>query len=262
MIRVAIVTSSRAGTASQCLPELAEAEDITVGGVILVLGHYRTRWRKLRSKAKKVGRIGIGGAIVGRGMRRWHRDTSADDIAELSKRLGIPFYTSPRTNAPETRELLRQTGAELGLSLGNSWLAPSVFSIPALGMINVHGEVLPRYRGAATAIWAIHDGNWETGFTIHQLERHIDAGAILYQEQFPIVVRSSLRATVVAASAETSRRVPLAVRSVVSNYHQLRAQAIVQEGGSDYTTPTLRQFLRMRRQHQDRVTEVRRGQTS
>jgi methionyl-tRNA formyltransferase len=115
-------------------------------------------------------------------------------------------------------------------------------------MINVHGEILPRFQGAASVIWAIHEGIPETGFTIHEVEKTIDTGRILYQEKFPLEFADDLETTVQRNIVEIGRRVPSALAKVVADYPRCYAEGSIQEGGTSFTTPTLHQFLHMRRQ--------------
>ena len=154
---------------------------------------------------------------------------------------------SPRTNADETVALFERSGAELGLSLGNGLIYPKVFRVPSHGMLNVHGEVLPAFQGAQSILWPIYEGVAETGFTIHEVDRSIDTGRVFYQERFPIEFRETLGATVKHNVERVARRVPPALARVVGDFESIRAKATVQQGGRSYTTPTLRQFLRMRR---------------
>lgn len=247
-MRVVILTSNRCGIASLCLPALAEHPAIDVAQVVYCERQFLNRWRKVRRDLRKIREVGISGALIGYGMRGWYRGSPADDVERLARRYDIPFDASPLTNARRTVELFRRSEARLGLSLDNGVIFPKVFRTPEYGMLNVHGEVLPRFQGAASVIWAIHEGLPECGFTIHEVERGIDEGRILYQERFPMAFAETLDLTVRKNVAEISRRVPPALARVVGDFHAHRERARVQQGGRSYTTPTLRQFLRIRRQ--------------
>ena len=61
------------------------------------------------------------------------------------------------------------TEADLGLALGNGFIGPSIFTIPCFGMVNIHSEMLPEFRGAQSFIWPIYEGVGWMGFTIHQI---------------------------------------------------------------------------------------------
>jgi methionyl-tRNA formyltransferase len=65
-------------------------------------------------------------------------------------------------------------------------LPPAILSLPSLGCINVHGSLLPRYRGAGPIQWAIINGETETGITTMLMDEGMDTGAMLLQEATPI----------------------------------------------------------------------------
>jgi methionyl-tRNA formyltransferase len=247
-VRVVILTGSRQGAASLCLPELVAHPDVEVAMVVHCLSQFVSRWRKVRRDLRKVRQIGPFGALVGLHMRSWFQLEPTEDLEDVCRAHGVPFEVSPRTNADETVALFERAGADLGLSLGNGMIFPKVYRVPRHGMLNVHGEVLPRFQGAASVVWAIHDGVTETGFTVHEVDRKIDTGRILYQERFPIAFRETLPETVRFNCEEITRRVPPALARVVADYESLAASATVQTGGRSYTTPNLRQYVTMHRQ--------------
>jgi len=248
VMRVVVLTAFRHGPASTCLPVLAAETGVEVAMVVHCLSQFVNRRRKLRRDLRKIRRVGPLGALIGYQLRSWYQGEPTEDLKEVCERHGIPFETSPRTNADETVELFRRSGAELGLSLGNGMIFPKVYRALSRGMINLHGELLPRFQGAASVIWAIYEGVTETGFTIHEVDRTIDTGRIFYQEKFPIDFRATLRETVEVNCAEISRRVPAALARVVGDFETHLASAHAQSGGHSHTTPTLRQFLEMQRQ--------------
>jgi hypothetical protein len=256
-VRVVILTGLRRGSASRCLPALAEHSGIDVAQIVYCERQFVSRSRKLRRDLRKIRAIGVGGALIGYRMRSWYAGEPAEDIETLARRYDIRFDVSPRTNAKRTVELFRRCEARLGLSMGNGVIFPKVFRTPECGMLNVHGEVLPRFQGAASVIWAIHEGVPESGFTIHEVERGIDEGRILYQERFPMIFGETLEQTVRLNVARLGRRVPPALARVVGEFEIHRAGARVQQGGKSYTTPTLRQYLRMRRQFERMKAEDR-----
>ncbi|MEP0847527.1 MAG: hypothetical protein HRF50_12025 [Phycisphaerae bacterium] len=248
-MRVLILTGQRYGPASLCLPHLAAQPGVELASIVFSEGQRPSRWRKLRRDLKKVLRIGPLGALAGLRMRTWYALIGAEDLFAVAKRCGVPLQRTPLVNCDRTRALFREARAEIGLSLGNGYIPPSVFQIPALGMLNVHGEILPDFQGAASVIWSIYDGRTETGFTIHQIDERIDTGPIVYQERFPIAFRETLEQTVRATVAEINRRVPPALARVVGDFETYRSQTRAQAGGRSYTTPTYRQYRRMLSQH-------------
>ena len=65
-------------------------------------------------------------------------------------------------------------------------LPPSVLQLPLYGCINVHASLLPKYRGAAPVQWALIHGETVTGYTIIQMDEHVDTGPLLWSEACPI----------------------------------------------------------------------------
>ena len=257
-MRVVVLTSFRRGIASLCLPLLFEHPDIEVTKVVYCLGHYKNRWRKSRRDIKKIAKIGPLGALVGYRMRGWEAEgAQTEDVLDLADRYGIPTATSPRTNADETVQAIASANADLGLSLGNAIIFPKVFKVPRYGMINMHGELLPEFQGAASVIWSVYEGRTETGFTIHQVDRHIDTGPILYQKRFPIEFHPTLEETTIATRRRFPGEIPTAIADVAANYLRHRDEGVVQTGGRSYTTPTLQEFRRMKTQNARLYKEAR-----
>ena len=76
--------------------------------------------------------------------------------------------------------------ADLQVVVAFRMLPEVVWNMPPMGTINLHGSLLPQYRGAAPINWAIINGEKETGVTTFKLQHEIDTGNILLQERFPI----------------------------------------------------------------------------
>ena len=181
-------------------------------------------------------------ALNGVRIRRLFRDPGIEDIAAGLLRYGVRLLETDFINCERTRELFREARADLGLSLGSGFIGRSIFSIPRFGMINIHSEILPRFQGAQSIIWPIHDGVNETGFTIHQIDDHIDTGGILYQRAFPLEFCRRLEETVRVNRRRVAELVPAAMVQVCENYEVLRSAIQPQDRGLSYTTPSLWQL--------------------
>jgi methionyl-tRNA formyltransferase len=81
---------------------------------------------------------------------------------------------------------LQALKAHLQIVVAFRMLPEIVWNMPPMGTINLHGSLLPQYRGAAPINWAIINGEKETGVTTFTLKHEIDTGDILLQERFPI----------------------------------------------------------------------------
>ncbi len=87
---------------------------------------------------------------------------------------------------PEFLETLKSLQADLQIVVAFRMLPEQVWNMPGLGTVNLHGSLLPQYRGAAPINWAVINGEKETGVTTFKLKHEIDTGDILMQESFPI----------------------------------------------------------------------------
>lgn len=89
--------------------------------------------------------------------------------------------------AKEAHELLQATAHDIMVVAAYGLILPlSALSIPRLGCINIHGSLLPRWRGAAPIHRAIETGDTETGITIMQMEEGLDTGPMLLKRAIPI----------------------------------------------------------------------------
>lgn len=253
-MRLILLTSDPHGYASLAIPRLLEARELEIAKLILCEGQLADPARNRRRKLEKTLRIGLLGALNGVRMRRWyHEDVqrilAVDTLDAVARRHQLTLERTPALNSARTRELFTEARADLGVSLGNSYIGRRVFSIPRLGMLNIHHELLPQFRGAQGVIWQIYEGSRETGYTIHQIDQHIDTGVILHQERMPIRFRRSLAETVSETYASVLAASVAGLIHTLRHYDELRAAAAPQGSGRSYTTPSIWQFLRMLREH-------------
>jgi methionyl-tRNA formyltransferase len=87
---------------------------------------------------------------------------------------------------PEFITSLKSLNADLQIVVAFRMLPEIVWNMPPMGTINVHGSLLPDYRGAAPINWAVINGEKETGVTTFKLKHEIDTGDILLQDRMPI----------------------------------------------------------------------------
>jgi methionyl-tRNA formyltransferase len=111
-------------------------------------------------------------------------------LTKLSEAHGLPLLLQPRAGDAAYANFARRL-RELtpDLLIVNSYamvLRPDILAIPRFGAINVHGALLPGYRGANPTEWALINGERETGVTIHAIDAGIDTGPILAQRKVPI----------------------------------------------------------------------------
>jgi methionyl-tRNA formyltransferase len=257
-MRVTVITSNpHGGGAGRALERLAVTPGLEIPYVIVSRGvSNASRWSRLRRKALKVWRIGPLGALNGIRLRSFFVGDAPLDIRDVAARHAIRVVTVDAVNSAETARILSSEPVDLGLSLGNGYIAKRIFTLPRDGMINYHGELLPEYSGAQSIIWPVYLGERRTGFTIHRIDAGIDTGDILLRREFDIVFRPTLRETVAATSAVVNPHMPDAIAEVVADWPRLRDGARRQVVTRKFTTPTFAQYLRMERNNRALYREV------
>lgn len=119
---------------------------------------------------------------AGRGQ---HLQASA--VKQYAVAQGLPVLQPEKMKAPEFLEELRNLKADLQIVVAFRMMPEVVWNMPPMGTINVHGSLLPQYRGAAPINRAIMNGETETGVTTFKLKHEIDTGDIFLQTKVPIL---------------------------------------------------------------------------
>jgi methionyl-tRNA formyltransferase len=148
--------------------------------------------------------------IPGRG---YHRS-----IVAAARRYGVRCDHVSNVNTPDFLNRLREDQIDLIISVS----CPQVFKrplieFPRLGCLNVHGAILPKYRGIAPSFWMMAQGETEAGVTVFLVNEGIDAGDVIAMETFPILPAETLHQFIIR-----SKRIACEVL--------LRAIALVEAG--------------------------------
>ncbi|MCW3113685.1 MAG: methionyl-tRNA formyltransferase [Segetibacter sp.] len=118
---------------------------------------------------------------AGRGMK-----LTESAVKKYAVEKGLHILQPPKLKNPEFLEELKALNADLQIVVAFRMLPEVVWKMPLHGTINLHGSLLPQYRGAAPINWAIINGEKETGVTTFKLKQEIDTGDILLQEKIQI----------------------------------------------------------------------------
>src|SRR4051812_43767966 len=118
---------------------------------------------------------------AGRGMK-----LQQSAVKKYALENGLVVLQPEKLKNPDFLEQLAALKADLQVVVAFRMLPEVVWNMPALGTINVHGSLLPAYRGAAPINWAVINGEKQTGVTTFKLQHAIDTGDILLQESLPI----------------------------------------------------------------------------
>jgi len=98
-------------------------------------------------------------------------------------KLGLPVLQPEKLKDPDFLKVIKSYNADLQVVVAFRMLPEAVWNMPRLGTINLHGSLLPQYRGAAPINWAVINGETKTGVTTFFLKHEIDTGDLLLFEQ-------------------------------------------------------------------------------
>lgn len=111
-----------------------------------------------------------------------------DSVAEFAALHDIPVITPDDPNTPEVVERIRSLQPDFLFSFYyRNMLKKEILDLPRNGAYNMHGSLLPKYRGRVPVNWAIIRGEKETGSTLHVMNEKPDNGAIVDQQAVPIL---------------------------------------------------------------------------
>lgn len=115
------------------------------------------------------------------------RKLTASPVKQLALTQQVPVYQPENFKQPETLAELAALNADLMVVVAYGLILPqAVIDTPRLGCINVHGSLLPRWRGAAPIHRALMAGDDKTGITIMKVVKKLDAGDMLLKAECPI----------------------------------------------------------------------------
>jgi hypothetical protein len=234
-VNVVVLTRNPRGIASRFLARRP-------GPVILDEG-APSDWRR---RVRKLRRVGLTAAPVGLALRRVY--AAAGEGPPLDE-VATEIVRVPSLNGEEARAALRRLSADVAVSLDNGIIREETFALPAHGTINVHHGAVPEYRGGPPVFWELLDGRETTGFTVHRMDAGVDTGPVLAEGEVPIERRGSLAETL----AETIPRLHEASLDALERVLDEGAFAGRPQppGRRHRTTPTLRDYVRVRRALRD-----------
>lgn len=112
---------------------------------------------------------------------------NATPVKVFAMQNNIRVLQPPKLKDPVFVSELKSLHADMHIVVAFRMLPEIVWNMPPMGTINVHGSLLPQYRGAAPINWAIINGATETGVTTFKLKHEIDTGNILQQQKIEIL---------------------------------------------------------------------------
>ena len=150
--------------------------------------------------------------------------------AVAAREKGIPVFTPESVNTPEWREKIAALRPDLILSVYyRHMIGTKLLALPPLGAWNLHGSLLPKYRGRAPINWAVLHGEARIGMTLHRMVKSADAGAIVDQDGADIGPRDTaeqaFRKVLPCARRVLARQIDALLAGLATETPQDEAQA-------------------------------------
>lgn len=159
---------------------------------------------------------------------------------------GVPCELIPDVNDPAFLGRLRDMGADLIVSVSCPQIfRPPLIALPRLGCLNMHGALLPKYRGIAPSFWMMVHGETHAGVTVFFVNEDIDAGSIVEVESFEIGPDESLHEFIVRSKRIGSGVLLRAIEKVESGAAE--TQPMNKAEGSYFGFPTREAYREFRR---------------
>lgn len=155
----------------------------------------------LDAKMNVVGVVTAPDKPAGRGMQ-----LQQSAVKQFALEHQLPIAQPEKLKSPEFFAQIQAWQPDIQIVVAFRMLPELIWSFPPMGTLNVHGSLLPKYRGAAPINWAIINGEKETGVTTFRLQHAIDTGDILLQERIPIspdMTAGELHDTMMEVGAQT-----------------------------------------------------------
>jgi methionyl-tRNA formyltransferase len=188
----------------------------------------------------------------GRGMH-----VSFSPVKDTAAAAGVPVHQPEKIRSPESQEMLQRLAPDCVVIIAYGQIIPArLLPIPKHGWINLHGSLLPKYRGAAPIHWAIAQGETRTGLTTMRIDAGMDTGKMLLRREMEIGGRETtpeLAARMAEAGAplmlETLRGIARGTLAAQPQNHSDASHAPLlkkEDGRIDWTRPAQEIYNRMR----------------
>ena len=210
-MRVYVLTQEDAFYIPRLLDQLLTARRDVIGlGVVpgeLRAGHARRylAWMGPRAFTLQLANLARHRALAVAG--RLLRLGRSYSVGAAARRHHVPLERVPAVNAPAFVASLRTRAVDLLVSIAcPQILRREILGVPPKGAINLHGALLPDYRGLLPGFWVLANGESHTGATVHYMTERVDQGAVILQERVPIRADDTVHTLVQRTKVEVGGR--------------------------------------------------------
>ncbi|MGP1928627.1 MAG: methionyl-tRNA formyltransferase [Arsenophonus sp. NC-WZS1-MAG3] len=149
--------------------------------------HHLAALLTIKDKYKIVGVLTQPDKLVGRG-----RKLTSSPVKTLAEKKNIPIFQPTTLKIAESQNWIKNQHADVMVVVAYGLILPEIIlNMLPMGCLNVHGSLLPRWRGAAPIQRSILAGDKETGITIMQMDIGLDTGDVLYKVSCPIELKDT-----------------------------------------------------------------------
>ena len=173
----------------------------------------------VQNKYDVVGVVTVPDKPAGRGQQ-----LQQSAVKKYALEKGLTVLQPDKLKSEEFIEELKKLNADLQIVVAFRMLPEVVWNMPSLGTYNLHGSLLPKYRGAAPINWAVINGETESGVTSFKLKNEIDTGNMLFQAKAPIskaTTAGELHDTLMHVGADLILKT---VKAIESGSYELKPQ--------------------------------------
>jgi len=175
-----------------------------------------------------VGCVTVPDKPAGRG-----RKLQESDVKKYAVEQQIPLLQPEKLKDTDFISKLKNLNADIFIVVAFRMLPEAVWKMPSLGTINLHGSLLPNYRGAAPINWAVINGEDKTGVTSFFINENIDTGDILLQEEMTIAENET-------AGEVHDRMMNLGAEVIVKTINQISSESIQPISQQQFTQKELK----------------------
>lgn len=134
------------------------------------------------------------------------------DLSKYAEKLNIPYYVVESTEEKKITNYihdLKELSPDVILAIGWYYMVPKIIrEIPTEGVWGIHASLLPNYAGGAPLVWAIINGETQTGVTLFRMDSGVDDGDIIYQKKLSIDKKDTIK-TMIKKTSITSKSIIL-----------------------------------------------------
>jgi|TARA_Y100000310_G_scaffold235895_1_gene239061 methionyl-tRNA formyltransferase len=183
-----VVFSSNSKSANAGLKDLIGKRNKEIVALVIVTQLKGSLFKKISSFNKYLKRTSPIFLLY-----KIYEGLGGSEVINSAKKYGIPIIKTNDINDTRLLEKIKALKPDLSLCFfANQILKKPIISAAKLGTLNIHGSILPKYKGAAQYFWYLYNNDKKGGVTIHYMDEKLDTGDMISQETFTIKKSDSM----------------------------------------------------------------------